>query len=270
MENILRSGIQTVEIRFEKEDGVPSLWSWEQHEGDLQEILADFSTIGFHLPFKDLNPVSRNPKIASVSRKILFDCISRASELNGKYLVMHCSSYSVGNHDNWVEFIETLGGRSREHDLVLCIENASPLTDLKVLNGLVHQIDHDGIRIMLDTGHAHTRTKTSPLSYAMRYFDRTIHHLPVIRYMPYHHYGSLKRFICEDNGYIYGLHIHDNDGNTDHLNLGHGMVDFGFLEYLEVSGFTGPVILETRMQDDTDLAANLDFISKQIGIINEH
>lgn len=260
LENLLQSDIQTVEIRWEKEDGVPSIWPWDLDVEILKKQLVDFETIGFHLPFKDINPVSLNPKIASASRKILFDCISCASDLGGKYLVMHCSSYSADNHDNWIDFIRVLGEKSKEQGLMFCIENAAPLIDLEVLCRFVRDTGRNGVKIMLDTGHAFTRMKTSPFSFAMRYFDKTVHHLPFTQYMPYHHYGSLKRFIGDNNEYIFGFHIHDNDGNIDHLNLGQGMIDFGFLDSLEVSGFIGPIILETRMLDETDLAANLDFI----------
>ena len=54
--------IGAVELRFERETGKPSVWSWEVDDR-VRDFLANFSVRGAHLPFTDLNPVSPNPKI---------------------------------------------------------------------------------------------------------------------------------------------------------------------------------------------------------------
>ena len=58
--------IKAVEIRFEKEQGRPSMWSWEV-DNRVSDFLANFRVTGAHLPLTDLNPISPNPAIRDES-----------------------------------------------------------------------------------------------------------------------------------------------------------------------------------------------------------
>lgn len=260
MQYLLHKKINIVEVRLEKEKNIPSVWSWDL-EKISQNLLKKFDKIGFHLPFIDLNILSTNPRVKTLSNEIIVEGIIKANEIGANYVVIHSDSRISLN--NFKQF-DTILNIVSQTKLYLCIENAGNIKDLRVLGNLIKEIDHPKVKMMLDIGHAYTRIKVKPFSYILRYFDKKINVLSYKKNMPFEKYKSLRNFIEENLDNIYGFHLHDNDGKSDHLNLGDGMIDFSFLSYLSKTSFDGPLIIESRMNSYDQINLNIDLIQRFI------
>ncbi|MFC1962418.1 sugar phosphate isomerase/epimerase family protein [Chloroflexota bacterium] len=250
--------LNAVEIRFEKEEGRPSMWYWEDY--GISNFLKDFVIKGAHLPFIHLNPVSPNPGIREESMSQLKMSITKAAELDMDYAVMHASGLAQNLNRaqelaEWAKVMEELTGHARENGIVLTLENADSLWDLKDMATIVRQIDSNYLKITLDVGHAYIR-RIPPLSaypikeLALRALDVAGMPFIIKEGMPYERYGSIRQFLESEYDLIFCLHIHDYNGRRDHLNIGSGKADFSFLSILNKRGFTGPLILETEFKSD--------------------
>ena len=263
--------LEAVEIRFEKEKNKLSLWSWEIKNEDIADFLEEFKIVGAHLPFAYLNPISPNPRIKNESINQLKIGIEKASDLNMNYVTMHargdaCDLTKEEKLSEWLRVFIELAEYAEEHSIILTIENADFLSNLKELSGIVDEINSKWLRITLDVGHAHIRMKTSLLSYALKALDRTP--LPFItnKYMPYEEYGSIKNFIEKEHDKIFNFHIHDYDGKRDHLIIGDGKINFSFLSILKRINFSGPLIFESIFNNHEDFKRNYKRLKGVIGL----
>ena len=252
--------LNAVETRFEKEIGRPSLWSWEANS-EVVNFLENFEVKGAHLPFVYLNPICPNQKIRKESINQLKDAIKKASELEMSYCVMHARGFAYGltyeqQIKEWKEVIKELAEYARDNLILLTIENADFLSNLKSLVSVVKGINSKWLRITLDVGHAHLR-KVPPLTtypvkeVLLRALDRTPLHFITKNYMPYEEYGSVKKFIKSEHNLISNVHIHDYNGRRDHIAIGDGKIDFSFLTELK-NNFKGPYIFEVRFENHYD------------------
>ena len=248
--------LSAVEIRFEKEEGRPSVWAWENNN-NLAHFLTQFEISGAHLPFVYLNPISPNPRIKRESLYQLKTALDKASELGMNYAVMHARGSAGGlakveQLKEWKEVISELAEYAEGSSIMLTLENADFLSNLADLVNIVREIDSDWLKITLDVGHAYNRC-LAPLStypvvgLTLKMLDRTFFSFSSHKYMPYEEYGSLKNFFQSEHDLIYNLHIHDNDGRRDHLSLGQGKIDFSFLSTL--NEIIGPLILEVEFEN---------------------
>ena len=244
--------LNAVEIRFEKEKGRPSLWSWEKND-EIVDFLVNFEVMGAHLPFVYLNPISPNPKIRKESLNQLKDAIAKASKLEMNYCVMHARGFAYGlTHEQqlkeWKKVIEELAQYAKDNSIILTIENADFLSNFKELISIVKKINSKWLKITLDIGHAHIR-KVPPLStypakdLALRAVDFFLPLSLIKKNMPYEEYGSLKNFIKPEHDLISNVHIHDYNGRRDHIAIGDGKIDFSFLAELK-KNFKGPYTFE--------------------------
>ena len=248
-----------IEIRFEKERGRPSLWSWEVTDS-IKDFLAYFEVTGAHLPFVYLNPISLNPKIRKESINQLKDAIKTTSEVGMKYTVMHARGFAYGLTDElqikgWEEVIKELTEYAKDNLILLTIENADFLSNLKELVNMVKKINSRWLKITLDVGHAHIRSVPPLSSYpvkelALRSMDIF---LPFIikKNRPYEEYGSLENFIKSEHELISNVHIHDYNGRRDHITIGEGKINFSFLKELK-KNFKGPYIFEVGFENHYD------------------
>jgi len=248
--------LNAVEIRFEKEREKPSLWSWETNS-DIIDFLANFEVTGAHLPFVYLNPISPNPKIRNESINQLKDAIKKASQLEMNYTVMHIRGFAYEltykqQLEEWKGVIKELAEYAKDNSILLTIENADFLSNLKDAVTVVKEVNSKWLKMTLDVGHAHLR-KVPPLTtypikeVLLRILDRTP--LPFTkRYMPYEEYGSIKNFIKSEHDLIANVHVHDYDGRKDHIAIGEGKIDFSFLMELK-NNFKGPYIFEVGFEN---------------------
>lgn len=253
--------LSVVEIRFEKEIGRPSLWSWEVNS-EVVNFLDNLEIKGAHLPFVYLNPISLNPKIRKESINQIKDAIKKASELGMSYTVMHARGFAYGltyeqQIEEWKKVIKELTEYAGDNSILLTLENADFLSNLKDLVSVVKEVNSKWLKITLDVGHAHIRRVPTLTSYpvkelALRSMDIF---LPFIikKNMPYEEYGSLKNFIISEHDLISNVHVHDYNGRKDHITIGDGKIDFSFLSVLKKNfKFRGPYIFEAGFENHYD------------------
>ena len=251
-----------VEIRFGKEEGRPSLWPGDENER-LAGFLSNFKVAGAHLPFAGLNPVSPNPEIKKESLGQLKMALDKASQLNMNYAVMHARGYTRGltraqQLNEWEAVLKELADYAASRSILLAIENGDFLGNLKELLGVVRRIDSKWLKVMLDVGHAYNRRirKTNRNGHLFPYpldgmvlkaLDMTLDTFIFKKYLPFEEYGSINGFLQAENDLIFGLHLHDNNGRTDHISLGSGRIDFSFLPMLDKPD--SPLILEVAFSN---------------------
>ena len=248
--------LNSVEIRFEKEEERPSLWPWEVNNR-LVDFLEEFEVTGAHLPFVYLNPISPNPKIRNESINQLKDAIERASEIGMNYTVMHARGFTHGliheqQMEEWKEVIKALAEHAEDNSILLTLENADFLSNLKELVSMVKEINSKWLKMTLDIGHAHLRSVPPLSSYpvgelALRAMDIFLPFF-IKKNMPYEEYGSVKNFIKSEHDLIANVHIHDYNGRSDHIAIGEGKIDFSFLADFK-KNFKGPYIFEVEFEN---------------------
>ena len=251
--------LNAVEIRFEKERGRPSLWSWETNKG-VVDFLENFKVTGAHLPFVYLNPTSLNPKIRKESINQLKEAMKKASELEMSYTVMHARGFAYGltseqQIEEWKKVIKELTEYARVKSILLTLENADFLSNLKDIVSVVKEVNSKWLKVTLDVGHAHVRSVPPLSSYpvkelALRTMDMFLPFF-VKTNMPYEEYSSLKNFIKSEHNLISNVHVHDYNGRRDHIALGEGKIDFSFLAELK-NNFKGPYIFEVGFENHYD------------------
>jgi L-ribulose-5-phosphate 3-epimerase UlaE len=243
-----------VEIRLEKEKGRPSAWVWEVDD-KITDFLANFEVAGAHLPFVCLNPISLNPEVKAESIKQLELAIDKAVQLKMNYVVMHTRGLAHGlsrdqQMSRWEQVIRQFTQHAEEHSILLTVENADFLSNLKELADMVRRINSPWLKITLDTGHAYVRRARQWSSYpltalVLKAMDMTFVPLVSSKYMPYQDYGSIRNFVESEFDLIYNLHIHDHNGRRDHITLGSGKIDFSF-----IPGVKGlPLIIEAEFKE---------------------
>lgn len=248
--------LNAVEIRFEKERKKPSLWSWEANT-DLSNFLNNFDVTGAHLPFVHLNPISLNPKIKEESIRQLKEALEKASELAMDYTVMHARGFAHGltykqQIEEWKGVVKELVEYAKDNSILLTIENADFLSNLKDLVSVVKEVNSKRLKITLDVGHAHLRSVPPLPSYPVK--ELVLRGLDIFlpffikKNMPYEEYGSLKNFIKSEYDLISNVHVHDYNGRSDHIAIGEGKIDFSFLSELK-NNFKGPYTFEVGFEN---------------------
>jgi len=239
LELLYKFSLSSVEIRFEKEEKIPSLWPWDKCN-ELSDFLNNFRIKGSHLPFIDINPVSSNPLIKEKSLNILKRGIERSSRLEMDYAVMHARGGTSFLADpskvnDWFVVLSELEKCAEDNSIVLSVENADYFSELSSLVFVIRRINSKNLKMTFDTGHAFNRLIPSLQTYPIKelFFKiMDITFLPFIfkTNMPYEKYGSISNFITSERDIIYNVHLHDNNGKIDHLSLGKGNIDFSFLK----------------------------------------
>ena len=250
--------LNAVEIRFEKEKGRPSLWSWEVN-GEIIDFLENFEVTSAHLPFVYLNPICPNPKIGRESLNQLKEAIAKASELGMSHVVMHARGFAYGltyeqQIEEWKEVMKELTEYAEDNLILLTIENADFLSNLTNLTSVVKEVNSKWLKITLDVGHAHVRSVPPLSSYPVK--ELALRGLDIFfpffikKNMPYEEYGSVANFIKSEHDLISNVHIHDYNGRRDHIAIGEGKIDFSFLAELKNNfKFRGPFIFEMGFEN---------------------
>jgi sugar phosphate isomerase/epimerase len=247
--------LNAIEINFAQEMDKPTLRSWGLNN-KLIKLLSNFTITGAHLPFAYLNPISSNPRIRVESLEKLKLGMATASALNMTYVTMHARGFANGLTHNqklneWEQVIAELALYAQEMDILLTVENADNLMNLKELVGIINKIGSKWLKITLDIGHAHMRRPgsnplyTLPHILLLKAMDATFNSFLSNKYMPFEEYGTIKDFLLCQHDLIFNLHIHDYNGIKDHITIGQGKIDFSFMAALNHSKIVG--ILEVGL-----------------------
>ena len=241
-------GLDSIEINFEPHPPercyapLPRPWDEDPIWSEVHKRLEHFRLPGAHLPFVDINPLDEDPYIADNAKSRYIKSIERAGRLGLKYGVIHVVGSRPGlDRSNWlpvwIDYLGELSEYARRAGLVLCVENAAHGHFLDDIIHIIRQVDSPWLRMTLDTGHV-----IVPGSRTAGY-----------KGFAYGTYGSMDTFIRREHDLVYTMHIHDNNGKLDeHLVLGDGVGDFGYLKTLYDLGFDGVWTIEHRIDDDWD------------------
>lgn len=194
-----------VEIGFGAEDLEESSVKW------LLEVVGLLRkkdcSITVHGPFWDLCPGSIDPGIREVSRLRLSRLFDVMEKISPGQVVCHTGfdpRHHRGHRGTWIEnslrVWEPLVRRAEALNAPLVLENVweeTPGLHVELLG----KIDSPWFGFCLDTGHQHA-------------FSRT----------------ALSEWLDTARPWLKEIHLHDNDGSfDDHLPVGAGNIDFGYL-----------------------------------------
>ena len=179
-------------------------------------------TFGLHLPIDGFNPASSDEETIKIWKK----CLSIIDIIDVKYVLMH-PGINVSVRDG-IESTVLFAKRMLEDlpdQTKLVIENIPNTKNgigvqIDQLVSIIHKINDERARIMLDTGHCYMNEKEQFLN------------------------ECEKTFL-----YLFGLHINDNHGKEDeHLQIGEGTIPFEQL-FLHINERDLEYVLETKSVD---------------------
>jgi sugar phosphate isomerase/epimerase len=195
----------------------------------LKGELEGFESLSLHAPFQgvfDTSLVSVNPRIREASIQDVALTVRLAEALGARLVTCHTGWTASGAAPAAVRdnLCDSLSRLSQETGSVrIGVEVADwfmPMDRFELLRDLALP----GIGITLDIGHAH--------------FD-------VGGYPSYRAYKTVGGFIRAFGDLIYGVHVHDYDGEHDHIALGQGRIDFaGIVDALRETSYAGDLTLE--------------------------
>lgn len=176
--------------------------------GDVRELLDQNnlkSTI--HCPHYDMNLSTWNIGLAKEVKKQLLNCISVASKLESKILVIHPGDVPSkkfprkGCFKLMVENISKLTGPAADAGVTLCLENHSNtpnslcITPEEIMRAL-DEVNSESLKVCLDI--AHVKSTGIPFEDFIKPLKKDIRH----------------------------IHISDSYGGSEHLPIGCGEIDF--------------------------------------------
>jgi sugar phosphate isomerase/epimerase len=167
---------------------------------------------------------SPDPRIARESRDDIRRCIDWLAGAGGTCLVVHPGGLSdpadaPARRDALAAALLDLADHADGTEITLCVENmppgVHPGSAMADLAALVAELDHPGIGLALDTGHAHLNAGVVPETLAAGSWLRT-------------------------------THVHDNLDRKDlHLPPGHGTIDWPtWPAALDAIDYKGVIMLE--------------------------
>lgn len=191
--------------------------------------------LSLHAPSYDLNPLSSNPEIRSLSRRLVLDSLELGAKLGAKVVVVHpgaLSSSTDDPEDYWSrleEYTVQLDARAAHLGLRVAIEGMekkklqfiTSISSLERLAGLLFSVNARHVGICLDIAHA--GTIGDPLEFLAR-VPRIVH-----------------------------AHLSDTSHEKTHALLGEGRLDLAaiipkLLEKLQST--TGLIAIEGRLAAD--------------------
>ena len=196
---------------------------------ELKDELAGFSSVTLHAPFQnvfDTSLVSVNPKLREASVQDILFTIRLAEAVGGSVVTCHSGWTSSQADPKQVQanLIASLRQLSAEAGAVrVAVEVADWFLPLENCE-LLRELALPNVGITLDIGHAH---------------------FPVAGKPAYAAFGSVAEFVRQFGDLILSLHVHDFDGEADHIELGKGHIDLaGIIAALLEVGYAGDLTLE--------------------------
>jgi len=216
----------------------------------VKDVVASLGlSIVVHVPFDGLNPTSPWYEVRRASRRVVFQSLIHAYQLEAEKVVAHVGLLTSYLHveriksklaEENVSYVAQLYELGEELGLKICLENAASSTftcfaTLEQIRWFLSKLEASGINphITLDVGHA--KLHGNPEDY-VRFFGRRLDH----------------------------IHLHDNHGRRDeHLPLGKGTLDLNKLfSALKSVKYDSSITVENLTLQDA--LASLEVLASQL------
>ena len=220
---IVASGLDTIEFWLE----TPSFWTTGRKLKSLEAVTADYPSlvpITVHAPVLDLNPVSVNPEVASVSVETACSAIRIAEHLGAGVVTIHPGRRTAkrppsrADMDRFAHYMEAVERVSQGLSVAVAVENMEPkvnalLTTPEAVRSVLDE--YPNLFFTFDYAHALMSGPSSPDAFLSLCGDRLVN-----------------------------VHASDASGSSMHhpLTLTGGMNELAGL--LRRYGYDGPVIFE--------------------------
>jgi len=224
IERLILKGWKSIEIMGEGKDHGRVLLDMDQIKlKKIAKLGKDHGvTFGLHLPIDGFNPASGDEETINTWKK----CLLIIDIIDVKYVLMHPgTNISVHEGIESTVFFAKRMLESLPSQTKVVIENI-PYTEngigvkIEQLISIIHKINDDRARIMLDTGHCYMNENEQFLIECEKAFP-----------------------------YLFGLHINDNHGKEDeHLQIDEGTIPFEQL-FLHLKESDLEYVLETNSLD---------------------
>lgn len=192
-------------------------------------------TLSLHAPSYDLNPLSSNTDIRSLSRRLVLDSLEVAAQLEAKIVVVHPGALSSSTDDPqeyWgrlEEYVVQLDARASHLGLTVAIEAmekkrlqfVTSISSLDQLALLLDSVNAKQVGICLDIAHAGT-------------------------------VGDPEEFLAHVPRVVH-FHLSDTSDEKTHALLGEGRLDLATIipKLLErIANTTGLIAIEGRLASD--------------------
>ncbi len=195
----------------------------------LREALNGFADVDIHAPFGlyDITFTTPNPLIREASIETLKESIVFTKEIGGKVVTFHAGDTRapIDKNEyrrNLLESFISLDKIAEKVDIKLAAELTSDYD-------LLEEAELKNIGLTIDTGHVS--------------FDDGA---------GYREFGTIGGLIERFGDKIFHMHIHDYDGENDHLPAGKGNIDFdNIIISLKKIGYEGSLCLEPNPERNT-------------------
>lgn len=235
-------------ISFHASAGEPGKWRGiEPAAADRKErrrirsLLARFAVREIHAPF-DVKIQPETP--ASILEK-LEEVLKFAGDVGGTVVTVHADPPAQNKKTSataWHKALDRLDAAAAATGLRIGLELNRGFEWLR-------EPRRRQVGATLDVGHMYLRDGAG--------------------FRPYGTVGNLIRFLDRD---LFHLHLHDYDGQSDHIEIGTGQVDFGdCLKALDDIGFRGALCLELnpdRCQPE-GIRRSADYLRKRAAKMNQ-
>ena len=195
--------------------------------------------LSIHFIHRGVAPASHDPERRALHLDQLERTVALAGDIGARVVVVHAGpidcpgvaptrapeSVRAEARNNLKEFVQAAAVKAEKEGVVVCMENlhhtpGQVIQSYRELLGLVEAVSTPAVQITLDTGHAHL---SDGITEAIETFSPYLRH----------------------------VHIHDSDGQRDHLEMGLGGLDFTpWLATLKKYPFT--LAMETRNDADPE------------------
>jgi sugar phosphate isomerase/epimerase len=212
------------EVSFWTIPGQPGRWQGfdvenaTQHDMEmLKKALTGISEVDLHAGFP-MDSTNRDTRRTNLQK--LTPTFKLAGKIGASVVTIHADTrtpeFCGKTRDSaMAESLIQLNQLAKEYDVLVGIETEWDIP-------LIERLDLPRVGITLDTGHMH--------------FNQGAAFKP---------YGSLGRLIERFRERIFHLHMHDYDGNFDHIAIGKGHIDFpGIIKALRNIQYKGSLCLE--------------------------
>ena len=178
----------------------------------LRTAVAGFATVDLHAPFQnvfDVTLVSPNLPLRELSIEEITFAMRLAAEIGGDVVTFHtgwpCSGVTPEEHRAYLtDSLRKLDEAALRWGVRLGVEVADYFMPAHRYE-LLEELALERIGITLDVGHIAREGPDGPM---------------------YHAYGTIGGFIRRFGPLVWHVHLHDYDGERDHLQLGAGRIDF--------------------------------------------
>lgn len=245
--------IQACEIHFEAALYPAAVFPWEAagHPA-VANLRHAVEVLGVHLPFYELNPLARNPRVARLASALFEESVAVAGACGADYVIFHCRGVRQGAARNeqlkhWSEVVAPLSEQATRAGMAFCLENADDMRLWPDLQAIAQ--DYPSVHFCLDTGHLYERVIpiTGPGRHFIKMNDRCSP-LPWLLKsgLPVSTYGSLQNTAMALEPRLACIHLHNHNGRAAHQPLARGVISPADIYWLCQQYAHIPLIIEAE------------------------